>query len=74
MDTETILSLVSSNNEELIIKAKEKKDQIYENVVTFSRNLFVPVTHQCRNRCGYCGFVSDNADSSIEPSKYDELL
>jgi len=24
--------------------------------VTFSRNVFVPVTNACRNRCGYCTF------------------
>ena len=25
-------------------------------VVTFSRNIFIPVTNICRNACGYCGF------------------
>jgi FO synthase subunit 1 len=25
-------------------------------VVTFSRNVFLPLTTVCRNRCGYCGF------------------
>jgi len=24
--------------------------------VTFSRNVFIPLTNICRNRCGYCGF------------------
>lgn len=24
--------------------------------VTFSRNIFIPVTNICRNACGYCGF------------------
>ncbi len=31
--------------------------------VTFSRNVFLPLTTVCRNRCGYCGFrtpVKDN--------------
>ncbi len=28
-------------------------------VVTFSRNVFVPLTNACRNRCAYCGFRSD---------------
>ena len=27
--------------------------------VTFSQNVFVPVTNICRNRCGYCGFRRD---------------
>lgn len=24
--------------------------------ITFSRNVFIPLTNACRNRCGYCGF------------------
>lgn len=26
------------------------------NFVTYCRNVFIPVTNICRNRCGYCGF------------------
>ncbi|RLI78046.1 7,8-didemethyl-8-hydroxy-5-deazariboflavin synthase subunit CofG [Archaeoglobales archaeon] len=29
-------------------------------VVTYSRNVFLPLTNACRNRCAYCGFRSDN--------------
>ncbi|WP_457556126.1 7,8-didemethyl-8-hydroxy-5-deazariboflavin synthase subunit CofG [Candidatus Pyrohabitans sp.] len=29
-------------------------------VVTYSRNLFIPLTNACRNACAYCGFRSDN--------------
>ncbi len=74
MELETILSLLDNNKEELITKAREKKETTYGRNVTFSRNLFVPVTHQCRNRCGYCGFVSDESDSWITPEKYKKLL
>ncbi len=28
-------------------------------IVTYSRNVFIPLTDACRNRCGYCGFRSD---------------
>jgi len=28
-------------------------------VLTYSRNVFIPVTDACRNRCGYCGFRRD---------------
>ncbi|MCE8426673.1 MAG: 7,8-didemethyl-8-hydroxy-5-deazariboflavin synthase subunit CofG [Candidatus Methanoperedens sp.] len=27
--------------------------------VTFSRNVFIPLTNICRNKCGYCGFRRD---------------
>ena len=28
-------------------------------VVTYSRNIFIPLTNACRNACAYCGFRSD---------------
>ncbi|MDI6654975.1 MAG: 7,8-didemethyl-8-hydroxy-5-deazariboflavin synthase subunit CofG [Candidatus Hydrothermarchaeota archaeon] len=28
-------------------------------IVTFSKNVFIPLTNACRNRCAYCGFRSD---------------
>lgn len=27
-----------------------------DNLVTYSKNVFIPVTNICRNKCGYCGF------------------
>ncbi|MEE8167684.1 MAG: 7,8-didemethyl-8-hydroxy-5-deazariboflavin synthase subunit CofG [Candidatus Hydrothermarchaeales archaeon] len=27
--------------------------------VTYSKNVFIPLTNACRNRCSYCGFRSD---------------
>jgi len=29
-------------------------------VVTYSRNVFIPLTNACRNKCYYCGFRSSN--------------
>ena len=28
----------------------------HEDIVTYSRNVFLPVSNICRNRCAYCGF------------------
>jgi FO synthase subunit 1 len=30
-----------------------------EDIVTYSKNVFIPVTNMCRNNCGYCGFRRD---------------
>ncbi|MDO9324234.1 MAG: 7,8-didemethyl-8-hydroxy-5-deazariboflavin synthase subunit CofG, partial [Methanoregula sp.] len=27
-----------------------------QRVITFSKNVFLPLTTVCRNRCGYCSF------------------
>ncbi len=74
MDSEEILNLVNNDRSELHSKAQEIKTNTFGNIVTFSRNLFVPVTHQCRNRCGYCSFVSDDSNSWITPENYQSLL
>ena len=74
MNIESLLSLIASEKDELIFKSREIKEKYYDSKVTFSRNLFIPVTHQCRNKCGYCGFVSDDANTWIEPDKYKTLL
>jgi len=29
---------------------------MHQAFVTFSRNVFIPLTNICRNKCGYCGF------------------
>ncbi len=33
--------------------------------VTYSRNIFIPITRACRNRCGYCTFRSDTPDPPL---------
>jgi len=34
-------------------------------VITFSKNVFLPLTTVCRNRCGYCGFRTPAHDGCI---------
>ena len=41
--------------------------------VTFSRNVFIPLTNACRNRCHYCGFRSENP-RLMNPSEVENLL
>jgi 7,8-didemethyl-8-hydroxy-5-deazariboflavin synthase CofG subunit len=74
MSVDYYLSFIRDKKEELINKANEKRIQIYNQIITYSRNIFVPVTHQCRNRCGYCGFVSDDSDSWVTPESFVKIL
>ncbi|MBO8182374.1 MAG: 7,8-didemethyl-8-hydroxy-5-deazariboflavin synthase subunit CofG [Archaeoglobus sp.] len=41
--------------------------------VTFSRNVFIPLTNACRNRCHYCGFRSENP-RLMNPLEVEDLL
>jgi FO synthase subunit 1 len=38
------------------------KDPLY---ITYSRNVFIPLTHVCRNACGYCIFRKEPSQNNI---------
>lgn len=37
--------------------AAELRDQGFANIVTYSRKVFIPLTHLCRDVCHYCTFA-----------------
>lgn len=41
--------------------------------VTFSRNIFIPVTNVCRNECGYCAFRARSCEDAYVISKQEVL-
>jgi FO synthase subunit 1 len=44
-----------------------------EKIVTFSRNVFIPLTNACRNKCWYCGFRSESP-KLMKPQEVENLL
>lgn len=44
--------------------------------VTFSKNLFIPVTNICRNACGYCGFRARTREAAyvLRQQDFETLL
>ncbi len=72
-DVETILSRVldrgraseadaralvcSDINQGLLTAAAELRDRQHSEIVTYSRNVFIPLTHLCRDVCHYCTFA-----------------
>ncbi len=67
-----IIGVLTSGDEEFI-EYREMADEIRErnhsNIVTYSRNIFLPVTTLCRNRCSYCGFRQSEEDAVIMDQK-----
>lgn len=45
--------------EQLCRRAAEVRDQGHENIVTYSRKVFIPLTRLCRDFCHYCTFAAD---------------
>ncbi|MEM7468310.1 MAG: 7,8-didemethyl-8-hydroxy-5-deazariboflavin synthase, partial [Pseudomonadota bacterium] len=41
----------------LMDAANEFRDQRFHNVVTYSKKVFIPLTHLCRDVCHYCTFA-----------------
>ncbi len=73
MNADYYLSLLD-DRVELASIANKKRIEAYADVITFSRNIFIPVTHQCRNSCAYCGFVSEDPKTWMDFEKYKQFL
>lgn len=44
-------------------------------VITYSKNIFLPLTSVCRNRCGYCSFRTPVHDGCVmTPDEVEEVL
>ncbi|HLE26443.1 MAG TPA: 7,8-didemethyl-8-hydroxy-5-deazariboflavin synthase CofG [Thermodesulfobacteriota bacterium] len=59
IDREGALFLMNLNREEivfLVLAASEVRERGKNKTVTFSKNVFVPLTRLCRDHCGYCTF------------------
>jgi len=74
LDFEEALTLASKGNLGEICKAADRvRRKYYDNITTFSSNVFIPVTNYCRNRCGYCGFRREPGDPCARIMEPDEV-
>ena len=56
-DDEMLLLGSSSDTELLSRTAREIRDSGHQNLVSYSRKVFIPLTHLCRDVCHYCTFA-----------------
>lgn len=57
ISSSNILKLMDNANNSLNSRISSKNDYI-----TFSKNIFIPLTELCRNYCGYCTFKKEATD------------
>ncbi|MEW1811928.1 bifunctional FO biosynthesis protein CofGH [Pseudarthrobacter phenanthrenivorans] len=62
-EAQTLLHARGDNLQRLMAAASRVRDAGLEQggqsgIITYSRKVFIPVTHLCRDRCHYCTFVS----------------
>src|SRR5215510_10529639 len=58
----------------LLRAASELRDQGKGRVVSYSKKVFIPLTHLCRDYCGYCTFRSDPTPGIAAYMTADEVL
>ena len=58
LSDEQSLSLVNVDDTAALVRvAAVLRDQGHQNVITYSRKVFIPLTHLCRDVCHYCTFA-----------------
>ena len=70
-----ILQILTATDSEIIKYMSETAKYRGNNIITYSKNIFIPLTEICRNDCGYCNFKKnpDDPEAIILKSK-EEIL
>lgn len=60
---EYIMFILNAEREDILEIMKLANSKREHNYVTYSKNVFIPLTEICKNECGYCAFKKDPNDS-----------
>ncbi len=70
-----ILSLLNGKSGEILSLMSETNSLRVNDIITYSKNVFLPLTDICRNNCGYCTFRKDpESDQAQILMKPDEIM
>lgn len=56
-DSQALALATESDTAALAMQARELCDSYHGNVISYSRKVFIPLTHLCRDVCHYCTFA-----------------
>ncbi len=69
------LALASSDlSETLLAAASELRNREHGDIITYSRNVFIPLTNLCRDVCHYCSFATPPSTGQAAYMSMDEVL
>src|SRR5216110_3546856 len=54
---EELLRQMRAPLEEFCAEARALRDEVHGPIVSYSRKVFIPLTHLCRDVCAYCSFA-----------------
>ena len=61
---EEILAILNATGSDIVKYMSETERYRENNLITYSKNIFIPLTEICRNDCGYCNFKKNPEDSN----------
>ena len=61
---EKILQILESTDSQIIDFMNKASEYRENNLITYSKNIFIPLTEICKNDCGYCNFKKTPDDPS----------
>src|SRR5947208_10942319 len=71
---DALLLMEEAPLEPLLLAASSLRDRLKGRVVSYSKKVFIPLTHLCRDYCGYCTFRSDPVAGRAAYMSPDEVL
>src|SRR5882672_10700501 len=71
---DALLLMEEAPLESLLLAASSLRDRLKGRIVSYSRKVFIPLTHLCRDYCGYCTFRSDPVPGRSPYMTPDEVL
>ena len=71
---DALFLLRHAETDALLEAAGAVRDRLKGRIVSYSKKVFIPLTHLCRDYCGYCTFRSDPIPSRAAYMTPDEVL
>src|SRR5258705_1887027 len=71
---DALLLMEDAPLESLLVAASSLRDRLKGGIVSYSKKVFIPLTHLCRDYCGYCTFRSDPVAGRSPYMTADEVL
>lgn len=73
---EAILLIKSHRRDlrKIVSAASDIREKVKDRQITYSKNVFIPLTNMCRNECAYCGFRKNPTDPEARILTTEEVM
>jgi 7,8-didemethyl-8-hydroxy-5-deazariboflavin synthase CofG subunit len=73
---EAILLIKSHRHDlkKIVSAASDIREKVKDRQITYSKNVFIPLTNMCRNECAYCGFRKNPTDPKARILTAEEVM